>query len=222
MVVAGLLNKKVDHDICLADLYKSTPIPSSSIRVPARGLVPTSIGAELVGAYGAYLALVQGAPNQSGDHDEHHRQCAKANRNYAKRHDKLDNVLLRIAVVTCMDPRLSNLPEIGAAACRYRRYPNRRTRGNRDVLGELLFTRCSERQRSCSSTTPAADSPHSPMRVERETPCAGLCVRHGDRSPQRSRGSCTANCCLTGRRSFKIESQSGGGARYAWTRIGPF
>jgi carbonic anhydrase len=38
----------------------------------------------------------------------------KANRNYAKRHDpKLgQRPAPKIAVVTCMDPRLSNLPEI--------------------------------------------------------------------------------------------------------------
>src|SRR6185295_3750267 len=40
-------------------------------------------------------------------------------------------------------------------------------------------------------------------------PCAWLRVRHGDRSPQRSRGSPAANCCLKGRRSFTIEFQSG-------------
>ncbi len=41
-------------------------------------------------------------------------KALRANRNYAKRHDpKLaDRPAPKIAVVTCMDPRLSNLPEI--------------------------------------------------------------------------------------------------------------
>ena len=67
----------------------------------------------------------------------------KANRNYAKRHDaKLaQRPAPRIAVVTCMDPRLSNLPEI--LGLPHADIDVIRTGGpavTEDVLGELVVS----------------------------------------------------------------------------------
>ena len=67
----------------------------------------------------------------------------KANRNYSKRHDpKLaQRPTPRIAVVTCMDPRLSNLPEILGLA--HADIDVIRTGGpavTADVLGELVVS----------------------------------------------------------------------------------
>ena len=66
-----------------------------------------------------------------------------ANRNYAKRHDpKLgQRPAPKIAVVTCMDPRLSNLPEI--LGLPYADIDVIRTGGpavTEDVLGELVVS----------------------------------------------------------------------------------
>ena len=61
-------------------------------------------------------------------------KAVTANRNYAKKPDpKLrERPTPRLAVVTCMDPRLSDLPAIlGLPPRRTRRYPNRWTRGDR-------------------------------------------------------------------------------------------
>jgi carbonic anhydrase len=67
----------------------------------------------------------------------------KANRNYAKRHDaKLaQRPAPKIAVVTCMDPRLSNLPEI--LGLPHADIDVIRTGGpavTEDVLGELVVS----------------------------------------------------------------------------------
>ena len=93
-------------------------------------------------------------------------KALEANRAYAKTHDpKLaKRPAPKIAVVTCMDPRLSDLPAI--LGLPHADIDVIRTGGpavTEDVLGTLLFPHaCSERQKSCSSTTPAADSRHSP------------------------------------------------------------
>jgi carbonic anhydrase len=70
-------------------------------------------------------------------------KALKANRNYAKRHDiKLaDRPAPKIAVVTCMDPRLSNLPEI--LGLPHADIDVIRTGGpavTEDVLGELVVS----------------------------------------------------------------------------------
>ena len=60
-------------------------------------------------------------------------KALKANERYAKKHDRKlgAHPTPKIAVVTCMDPRLSDLPKnTGAAASRSRRYPDRRSGGN--------------------------------------------------------------------------------------------
>jgi carbonic anhydrase len=69
--------------------------------------------------------------------------AVKANRNYAKRHDpKLaQRPTPKIAVVTCMDPRLSNLPDILGLA--HADIDVIRTGGpavTDDVLGELIVS----------------------------------------------------------------------------------
>lgn len=89
----------------------------------------------------------------------------KANREYAKRHDLRlgQGPAPKIAVVTCMDPRLSSLPEI--LGLPHADIDVIRTGGpavTEDGLGLLFPPAHSERLRSCSSTTPAADSRHSP------------------------------------------------------------
>ena len=67
----------------------------------------------------------------------------KANRNYAKRHDArlAQRPAPKIAVVTCMDPRLSNLPEI--LGLPHADIDVIRTGGpavTEDVLGELVVS----------------------------------------------------------------------------------
>jgi carbonic anhydrase len=67
----------------------------------------------------------------------------EANRNYAKRHDPrlAERPAPRIAVVTCMDPRLSNLPEI--LGLPHADIDVIRTGGpavTEDVLGELVVS----------------------------------------------------------------------------------
>jgi carbonic anhydrase len=67
----------------------------------------------------------------------------KANRNYAKRHDRklAQRPAPKIAVVTCMDPRLSNLPEI--LGMPHADIDVIRTGGpavTDDVLGELIVS----------------------------------------------------------------------------------
>jgi carbonic anhydrase len=95
-------------------------------------------------------------------------QALEANRNYAKTYDsKLGGrPNPKIAVVTCMDPRLSDLP--GILGLSHADFDVIRTGGSavtEDVLGELVVsTRITGRKKSCSSITPAADSPHSLMR----------------------------------------------------------
>ena len=90
----------------------------------------------------------------------------RANRIYAKRHDpKLaQRPAPKIAVVTCMDPRLSHLPEI--LGLPHADIDVIRTGGpavTKMFSASWLFPPAySEQRRSCSSTIPAADSPHSP------------------------------------------------------------
>src|SRR3954464_1175883 len=67
----------------------------------------------------------------------------KANRDYAKRHDPMlgQRPAPKIAVVTCMDPRLSNLPEI--LGLPHADIDVIRTGGpavTEDVLGELIVS----------------------------------------------------------------------------------
>jgi carbonic anhydrase len=70
-------------------------------------------------------------------------EAIKANRNYAKRHDPQlgQRPAPKIAVVTCMDPRLSNLPEI--LGLPHADIDVIRTGGpavTKDVLGELVVS----------------------------------------------------------------------------------
>ena len=78
-----------------------------------------------------------------------------ANRNYAKKYDPAlgKRPAPKIAVVTCMDPRLSDLPGIlGLPHGRSRRYPNRRTRGNRGCSrGACCFHPCTRNHRDPAS-----------------------------------------------------------------------
>jgi hypothetical protein len=74
----------------------------------------------------------------------------EANRNYAKNYDPTLNKrpAPTIVVVTCMDPRLSDLPGILGLPSRYRRHPNRRTCGNRRCSrGDYCFQPCARKQR---------------------------------------------------------------------------
>ena len=92
-------------------------------------------------------------------------KALKANQAYAKKYDhKLGgHPTPKIAVVTCMDPRLSDLPEI--LGLRIADLDVIRTGGpavTEDVLGELVVsTRVLGTRRSCSLITPVADSRHS-------------------------------------------------------------
>ena len=92
----------------------------------------------------------------------------KANVEFAKKYDpKLGGrPQPKIAVVTCMDPRLSDLE--GILGLKTADIDVIRTGGpavTDDVLGELVVsTRVLGARRSCSSTTPAAGSQLSPTR----------------------------------------------------------
>jgi carbonic anhydrase len=94
-------------------------------------------------------------------------RALEANRNYAKSYNPTlgKRPAPKIAVVTCMDPRLSDLP--GILGLPQADIDVIRTGGpavTEDVLGSLLFpTVYSEPQRYCCSTTPAAGSRHSQM-----------------------------------------------------------
>ena len=89
-------------------------------------------------------------------------KALKANHAYAKKYNRKlgAHPAPKIAVVTCMDPRLSDLPEI--LGLPHADIDVIRTGGpavTEDVLGEWLFPPVSsDRRRSCSSITPAADS----------------------------------------------------------------
>ena len=82
-------------------------------------------------------------------------KALEANRNYAKNYDPTlgKHPPPKIVVVTCMDPRLSDLPgNLGSAASRYRRYPNRWTRGNRRCSrGTYCFKLCTRNHRDTAS-----------------------------------------------------------------------
>jgi hypothetical protein len=92
----------------------------------------------------------------------------KANEQFAKTYDpKLGgHPQPKIAVVTCMDPRLSDLE--GILGLKTADIDVIRTGGpavTDDVLGELVVsTRVLGARRSCSSITPAAGSQPSPTR----------------------------------------------------------
>jgi carbonic anhydrase len=92
-------------------------------------------------------------------------KALEANQTYAKKYDRKlgAHPTPKIAVVTCMDPRLSDLP--GILGLPQADIDVIRTGGpavTEDVLGELIVsTASSERRRSCSSITLAADSRHS-------------------------------------------------------------
>jgi carbonic anhydrase len=89
-------------------------------------------------------------------------QAMKANEQFAKRYDpKLGgHPQPKIAIVTCMDPRLSDLE--GILGLKTAEMDVIRTGGpavTDDVLGELVVsTRVLGARRSCSSITPAAGS----------------------------------------------------------------
>jgi carbonic anhydrase len=94
-------------------------------------------------------------------------EALKANQTYAKKYDRKlgAHPTPKIAVVTCMDPRLSDLP--GILGLPQADIDVIRTGGpgvTEDVLGQLIVSNLySEPQRSCFSTTPAAGSRHSQM-----------------------------------------------------------
>ena len=95
-------------------------------------------------------------------------KALEANQKYAKSYDpKLGGrPAPKIVVVTCMDPRLSDLP--GILVCRR---PISTSSEPADPQSPKMFsaelvvsTRVSGQQRSCCSTTPAAGSRPSPMK----------------------------------------------------------
>ena len=90
----------------------------------------------------------------------------KANKTYAKKYDRKLGArpAPKIVVVLCMDPRLSNLPEIlGLPVADMDVIRTGGPAVTEDVLGELVFLSASSgRRRSCCSITPAAASRRSP------------------------------------------------------------
>ena len=110
-------------------------------------------------------------------------KALKANHAFAKKYDRKlgAHPAPKIAVVTCMDPRLSDLP--GILGLPQADIDVIRTGGpavTEDVLGELVVsTRVSDRGKSCFSTTRAADSrPSQTMSYN-----AKLSASTGDASP---------------------------------------
>jgi carbonic anhydrase len=93
-------------------------------------------------------------------------KALEANRNYAGNYSPTlgKPPTPKIAVVTCMDPRLSDLPEIlGLPRADIDVIRTGGPAVTDDVLGKSSSfpTVSSERRRSCSSITRAADSRHS-------------------------------------------------------------
>jgi len=94
-------------------------------------------------------------------------KALEANRNYAKNYNPTlgKHPAPKIVVVTCMDPRLSDLP--GILGLPQADIDVIRTGGpavTEEVLGELIVSkRVLEPLRYCFSTTPAAGPRHSQM-----------------------------------------------------------
>jgi len=92
--------------------------------------------------------------------------AVKANRQYAQKHDRrlAQRPYPTIAVVTCMDPRLSDLPAIlGIPQADIDVIRTGRQLRKTYSESSLSPPASSDRRRSCCSITPAAAFRHSPM-----------------------------------------------------------